>query len=65
MPLARYHAIVLALLALLACGATPASQPATQASMVKTIRTTVLHDAKRGKDLPVTIRVPPQLGPRR
>jgi predicted dienelactone hydrolase len=61
---ARYHFVILALLATYASGAEPASKPATQASMIKTIRGTVLHDAKRDKDLHVTIHVPEETGPR-
>jgi len=62
MTIARYHLLVLALIALLSGGASPASRPATQANMVKTIKGTVLHDTQRDKDLPVTIRVPTDAG---
>ena len=48
--------VILALIAVFAAGAAPASQPATTAK-------TVLHDARRDKDLPVTIRVPSDSGP--
>jgi predicted dienelactone hydrolase len=63
MPLARYHLTVLALLAFVSAGASPASRPAAQPNMVKTIKGTILHDAARDKDLPVTIRIPPKPGP--
>jgi len=63
MPTKHCHLVLLAMLALTDMShAQPASRPTTS-KLWKTIHDTVLHDAKRDKDLRVTIRIPDAPGP--
>lgn len=63
MNFAHYHFVIVMLFAVVAHGADPSTQPATKSFMWKSIYGTVLHDAKRNKDLPLTLHVPDAPGP--
>ena len=60
---APYPLVIAALLTVLAHGAGPASQPTTQSLGATRTHSTVLHDAKRNKDLPLTLFIPDAPGP--
>ena len=59
----RFAVVVVLLLNVLAHGAEPASQPTTQPLGSIRTHSTVLHDAKRNKDLPLTLIIPDAPGP--
>jgi predicted dienelactone hydrolase len=55
--------VIVALLTVLAHGAAPATRPTTRPLDSKRSYSTILHDAKRNKDLPLTLFIPDATGP--
>src|SRR5687767_2202008 len=59
----RFAVVLVLLLTVLTHGAAPATQPTTQPLGSNRSHTTILHDVKRNKDLPLTLFIPDAPGP--
>src|SRR5687767_14481175 len=60
---APYSIVIVALLTVVTHGTAPATEPATQSLGSKRTQSITLHDAKRNKELPLTLFIPDAPGP--